>query len=87
LQWVLSQYDEAILKDLRKVVPNIKQAFMWSYEVWTELDAQIVKNCWRMTCIFPATRNVVFALVIEREKNRMREESYELGAMVSNVIG
>jgi hypothetical protein len=24
LQWVLSQYDDATLKDLRKVVPNIK---------------------------------------------------------------
>jgi hypothetical protein len=33
LQWVLSQYDEATLKDLRKVMPNIRQAIMWSYEV------------------------------------------------------
>jgi hypothetical protein len=32
LCWVLSQYDDATLKDLRKVVPNIKQAIMWSYE-------------------------------------------------------
>ena len=33
LQWVLSQYDDATLKDLKKVVPNIRQATMWSYEV------------------------------------------------------
>ena len=33
LRWVLSQYDDATLKDLRKVVPNIRQAIMWSYEV------------------------------------------------------
>jgi hypothetical protein len=33
LRWVLSHYDDATLKDLRKVVPNIKQAIMWSYEV------------------------------------------------------
>ena len=39
LQWVLSQYDDATLKDLRKVVPNIKHAIMWSYGVWNELDA------------------------------------------------
>ena len=23
--------------------------------VWSELDAQIVKNCWRMACILPTT--------------------------------
>ena len=34
-----SQYDDATLKDLRKVVPNIGHAIMWSYEVWSELDA------------------------------------------------
>ena len=76
LQWVLSQYDNATLKDLRKVVPNIRQAIMWSYEVWSELDAQLVKNCWRMARILPATWNVDFALVdegrrIECKKNQM----------------
>jgi hypothetical protein len=39
LQWILSQYDDATLKDLRKVVPNIRLAIMWSYEVWSESDA------------------------------------------------
>jgi hypothetical protein len=73
LRWVMSQYDDATLKDLRKVVPNIRQAIMWSYEVWSELDAQIVRNCWRMVRILPATWNVDFALVDEREKTRMRE--------------
>jgi hypothetical protein len=33
LRWVLSQQDDATLKDFREVVPNIRQAFMWSYEV------------------------------------------------------
>ena len=28
LQWVLSQYDDATLKDLRKVLPNIGHALM-----------------------------------------------------------
>ena len=55
LRWVLSQYDDATLKDLRKVVPNIRQAIMWSYEVWSELDAQIVRNCWRMARTLPTT--------------------------------
>ena len=63
--------DDATLKDLRKVVPNIKHAIMWSYEVWSELDAQIVRFCWRMARILPATWNVDFALVDEREKNIM----------------
>jgi hypothetical protein len=58
LRWVLSQYDDATLKDLRKVVPNIRQAIMWSYEVWSELDAQIDRNCWRMARILPVTWNV-----------------------------
>jgi hypothetical protein len=73
LRWVLSPYDDATLKDMRKVVPNIRQAIMWSHEVWSELDAQMVRICWRMACILPATWNVSFALVDEREKNRMRE--------------
>ena len=33
------EYDDAILKDLRKVVPNIRHAIMWSHEVWSELNA------------------------------------------------
>ena len=33
----------------------------------------------------PTTRNVVFALVDEREKNKMQEESDELGAMISKL--
>ena len=85
LQWVLSQYDDATLKDLRKEVPNIGHAIMWSYEVWSELDAQIVRNCWRMTHILYASWNVDFALVGEREKNRMQEESNEFGALISNL--
>jgi hypothetical protein len=44
---------------------------MWSYEVWSELDAQIDRNCWRMARLLPATWNDDFALVDEREKNRM----------------
>jgi hypothetical protein len=83
LQWVLSQYDDATLKDLRKVMPNIIQAIMWSYEVWSELDAQIVMNCWRMTHTLPTTWNV--DLVDEREKNRMWEESNELDAPISKL--
>jgi hypothetical protein len=83
LRWVLSQYDDATLGGL-KVVPNIKQA-MWSYGVWSELDAKIVNNCWRMACILPSTWNVDFALVDEREKNRTQEDSDELGAMVSKL--
>jgi hypothetical protein len=61
------------------------QAIMWSYEVWSELDAQIVKNCWRMACTLPTTWNVDFALVDGREKNKMREESDELGALISKL--
>ena len=34
-----SQYDDATLKGLRKVVPNIRHAIMWNYEVCSELDA------------------------------------------------
>ena len=83
LQWVLTQYDDATLKDLREAVPNITQAIMWSYKVWSELDAQTGRNCWRMACVLLATWNVDFALVNEREKNIMREESDELGALIS----
>jgi hypothetical protein len=55
------------------MVPNIRQAIMLSYEVWSKLDAQIVNNCWRMARMLPATWNVDFALIDERKKNIMRE--------------
>jgi hypothetical protein len=35
-----------------------------------------------MARILPATWNVEFALVDEREKNRIQEESDELGALI-----
>ena len=35
--------------------------------------------------ILPTIWNVDFALVGEREKNRMQEESYELGALISKL--
>jgi hypothetical protein len=66
--------DDATLNDLRKVVPNIRQPIMWSYEIWSELDAQLVMFYWRMVRILPVTWNVDFALVDKRNKNRMREE-------------
>jgi cell division protein FtsB len=81
---VVSSVD-ATLKDLRKVVPHIRHAIMWSNEVLSELDAHIVKNCWRMACILPATWNVDFAVVDERENNRLQEESDELGALISKL--
>ena len=64
-------------------MPNIRHAIMLSYEVWSELDAHIIMNCWRMVRILLATWNVDFALVDGREKNRMKEESHELGALIS----
>ena len=67
------------------MVPNIRHVILGSYEVWSELDAQIVRNCWRTVCILPATWNVDFALVGEREKNRMQKESCELGALISKL--
>ena len=42
-------------------------------------------NCWRMACILLATWNVDFALLDEREKNRMQKESNELGALISKL--
>ena len=49
------------------------------------MDAQIVKNCWRMTHILPTTWNVEFSLVDERGNNRLQEESDELGALISKL--
>ena len=58
---------------------------MASCLVWSELDAQIVMFCWRMARILPRTWNVDFAMVDEREKNKMQKESYELGALTSKL--
>jgi hypothetical protein len=38
-----------------------------------------------MARTLPSTWNVDHALVDEREKNKMREESYELGALISKL--
>ena len=38
-----------------------------------------------MARILPATWNVDFALVDERGKNKMQEESNELGALISKL--
>ena len=67
------------------MVPTIKLTIMWSYEVWSELDAQIVRFCWRLAHILPATWNLDFSLVDEREKNIMREDSHILGALISKL--
>ena len=37
-KWVAALM-KATMKDLRKVVLNITHAIMWSFEVWSELDA------------------------------------------------
>ena len=58
---------------------------MWIYEVWSELDAQIVKNCWSRAHILSTTWNLEFSLVDGREKSRMQEESDELGALISKL--
>ena len=50
-------------------MPTIRHAIMWSYEVWSKVDAWIVKNCWRMAYILLATQNVDFALVDEKEND------------------
>ena len=42
-------------------------------------------NSWRMARILPTTWNVDFALVDERENNRMREQSNKLGALISKL--
>jgi hypothetical protein len=38
-----------------------------------------------MACILHATWNIEFALVDEKEKNKLHEESDELGALISKL--
>lgn len=72
LEWVLSRYENPNEQDVREIVPNIKQALVWCYEIWTEMDHQIIKNCWRMSKILPLTWNANFATKDEREKHRLQ---------------
>ena len=39
------------LKDLTCLMLGTTFLIMWSYEVWSELNARMVKNCWRMARI------------------------------------
>jgi hypothetical protein len=43
LERVLSQYENPNEQDLKEIVPNIKQALVWCYEIWMEMDHQIFK--------------------------------------------
>jgi len=52
MSWYLEQYNKALLPggdsmDLRKVVPDQKQAVTWIARVWDEMPAEIITNCWR----------------------------------------
>ena len=67
------------------MAPNIRHVIMWSYEVWSELDAQIAINCWRVARILCAIWSVDFALVDERGKSRMQEKLDEVGALISKL--
>ena len=45
LEWVLSQFDSSTTHhDLRKIVPNVRQAIMWCSQVWREMNPQIIRN-------------------------------------------
>ena len=46
---------------------------MWSYDVWSALDVQIIKSCGRMPRISPATWTIDFAWVDEWEHNKMQK--------------
>ena len=67
------------------MVPNIKQALMWSYEVWKEMDPQIICSCWRMSRIIPLTWSANFALDDVREKSMMLKDSEELAFFIGKL--
>jgi hypothetical protein len=70
LEWVMSQYENPNKQDLREIVPNIKQTLVCCYEIWTEMDHQIIKNSWRISKILPVECD--FATKDEREKHRLQ---------------
>ena len=45
----------------------------------------MVRNIWRTARVLPSTWIVDFALVDERQKNRMQKETNELGALNSKL--
>lgn len=52
MSWYLDQYNNALAPggetmELRKVVPNTKQAVIWIARVWDEMPGRIIENCWR----------------------------------------
>ena len=67
------------------MVPKIRHAIMWSYEVWSKLDAHIIRDCWRMARIYLVTWDVDFALLVDKRENRLQEELDELGALISKL--
>jgi len=86
VEWVLSEFDvEGGSNDLYKVVPNAKQAFLWCYQVWEEMEAQIIWNCWRAVRILSPHWNANLAMENEREKVRMVKESEELAALIAQL--
>ena len=81
---MLSQFDDVSnVKDMYKVVPSAKQALMWCFMVWEEMDAQIIQNCWRASGILPPHWNADFKMKDESEKRRMVREADELSALIA----
>ena len=45
LEWISSQFDSSTTcQDMRKIVPNLRHAIMWSSRVQREMNDQIIQN-------------------------------------------
>ena len=75
LEWVLSYFDSSTThQDLRNIVPNGRHAIMWCFQVWREMNPQIIRNKWRMSKILLADWSANFIMNREHEKLRMKEQ-------------
>ena len=84
LEWVY-KFDLDQQQDLKKIVPNVKQTILWSYKVWTDMDPQIIRNCWRKPEILPPDWSADFANEDQREKSRLIKESEDMALLISKL--
>ena len=85
LRWYVQQFDSDSTRDLSKQLPDIRQAIIWSAQVWQDISEQTIRNCWRKVQILPPTWSADINNLDERERTRQNEAIADLSSLISSL--
>ncbi|KAL2629671.1 hypothetical protein R1flu_014357 [Riccia fluitans] len=85
LRWYLEQYDLLTdpLMDVGKIQPDVKQAIVWSAQVWQDTSTSTMRNCWRKASILPVAWNANIQVQDERRTAKDTLELTDLDNLIS----